>query len=398
MLVQHRAETFVVKFVTITDHYDADGRTKDTLNQQKDKNKLNLKEMNNPIANLPEDQISAVHALAGRTLKSGWTVTEKASFRPGSTGGNFSVCYLVERGNEKGFLKAINILAFLREDVDLLQAMTEMLNTYNFEKEILTRCTNRNLTKVSKLLDASFENIPGFLVPNVYYMIFEKADGDVRNHLNFATLVDDAWKLRSLHNIATGIKQLHSIEISHQDVKPSNVFIFETVVSKVGDLGRALCESLSSPHSSMNFAGDRRYAPPEVFHRFVLSEWKDRVYAIDCYLLGSMACFYFTGQSMTALLSQKISPSINILSLSFENALTYWIKAFDEALDVISDHSKNIPNQDKFIEAIRMLCHPDPRQRGHFKTIRQIGNNYNLERFVETFNLLARKAEYKLKK
>jgi eukaryotic-like serine/threonine-protein kinase len=352
--------------------------------------------MNNPIINLPEDQISAVHALVGRTLKSGWTVTEKASFKPGSTGGNFSVCYLVEKDNQKGFLKAINVLAFLREDVDLLNAMTEMLNTYNFEKEILSRCSNKNLSKVSRLLDASFENIPGFIVPNVYYMIFEKADGDVRNHLSFVTLIDDAWKLRSLHNIATGIKQLHSIDISHQDVKPSNVFVFDKVVSKVGDLGRALCETLSSPHSEMNFAGDHRYAPPEVFHRFVLPEWKDKVFAVDCYLLGSMACFYFTGQSMTALLSQKINPSINVLSLNFENALAYWVKAFDEAIEVVKNHSSNIPDQDKFIGTIRMLCYPDPRKRGHPKNIKQFGNNYQLDRFVEVFNLLARKAEYKL--
>jgi len=354
--------------------------------------------MSNPISNIPEDQISAVHALKGRTLKSGWKVTEKASFKPGSTGGNFSVCYLAEKDNQKGFLKAINILAFLREDVDLLQAMSEMLNTYNFEKEILSRCNNRNLSKVSKLLDASFENIPGFMVPNVYYMIFEKADGDVRNHINFTELIDDAWKLRSLHNIATGIRQLHGIEISHQDVKPSNVFIFEKVVSKVGDLGRALCENLSAPHSNMNFAGDPRYAPPEVFHRFVLPDWKDKVFAIDCYLLGSMACFYFTGQSMTALLSQKINPSINILSLNFENALTYWINAFDEAIDVIKEHTQNIEDQDKLIDAIRMLCFPDPRNRGHFKNIKETGNNFQLERFVEIFNLLARKAEYKITK
>lgn len=354
--------------------------------------------MSNPISNLPEDQISAVHALVGKTLKSGWKVTEKASFKPGSTGGNFSVCYLAEKGNQKGFLKAINILAFLREDVDLLEAMTEMLNTYNFEKEILSRCNEKNLSKVSRLLDASFENIPGFMVPNVYYMIFEKADGDVRNHLNFTTMIDDAWKLRSLHNIATGIRQLHGIEISHQDVKPSNVFVFDKVVSKVGDLGRALCETLSSPHATMNFAGDPRYAPPEVFHRFVLPDWKDKVFAIDCYLLGSMGCFYFTGQSMTALLSQKINPSINILSLNFENALTYWIKAFDEVLEVIRDHTKNIEDQDRFIEAIRMLCFPDPRSRGHYKNIKEAGNNFQLERFVEIFNLLARKAEYRITK
>lgn len=354
--------------------------------------------MSNPNLDLPEDQISAVHALEGKTLKTGWKVTEKASFKAGSTGGNFSVCYLVEKDKQIGFLKAINILAFLREDVDLLQAMTEMLNTYNFEKEILTRCKNKNLTKVSKLLEASFENISGFLVPNVYYMIFEKADGDVRNHINFTTLVDDSWKLRSLHNIATGIKQLHGIEISHQDVKPSNIFVFDKVVSKVGDLGRALCETISCPHSSLNFAGDTRYAPPEVFHKFVLPDWKDKVFAIDCYLLGSMASFYFTGQSMTALLSQKINPSINILSLNFDNALPYWIAAFDEAMVVIEEHTKNIEDQQKLTNAIRMLCFPDPRNRGHFKNIHAVGNNYQMERFVEIFNLLARKAEYRITK
>lgn len=354
--------------------------------------------MSNPILDLPEDQISAVHALEGKTLKTGWKIIEKTKFKAGSTGGNFSVCYIVEKDNQLGFLKAINILSFLREDADILVAMSEMLNTYNFEKEILNRCKNKNLSKVSRLLEASFENFPGFIVPNVYYMIFEKADGDVRNHINFTNLIDNAWKLRSLHNIATGIKQLHSIEISHQDVKPSNVFIFDKVVSKVGDLGRSLCETLSSPHSNMNFSGDMRYAPPEVFHKYVLPDWKDKVFAIDCYLLGSMASYYMTGQSMTALLSQNMNSSINVLSMNFENALPYWISSFDEALAIIAEHTKDITDQPKLIEAIRMLCFPDPRKRGHFKNIKGIGNNYQLERFVEIFNLLARKAEYKLTK
>ncbi|MFH6943159.1 protein kinase [Flavobacterium sp. FlaQc-50] len=354
--------------------------------------------MSNPFQHIPEDQLSAVHSLKGKILQTGWTVIEKAKSKPGSTGGNFSVCYLVEKDGQIGFLKAINILSFLNSKIDLLASMTEMLNTYNFEKEILSRCKNKNLSKVSKLLEASFENFEGFLVPNVYYMIFEKADSDVRNHLNFSSLIDNAWKLKSLHNVATGIKQLHTINISHQDVKPSNVFIFEDGISKVGDLGRALSDTIIAPHSELNFSGDTRYAPPEVFHSYVIPEWKDKVFAIDCYLLGSMASFYFTGQNMTALLSQKINSSINILSLNFENALPYWIAAFDEALEVIKDHTQDIDGQDKLIEAIKMLCYPDPNKRGHFKNIKQIGNNFQMERFVELFNLLAKKAEYKITK
>jgi len=347
---------------------------------------------------IAEESLSAVHSLEGRTLNTGWKVIEKVKSKPGSTGGNFSVCYTVEKDGKEGFLKAINVLSFLNSESDIMLAMQEMINTYTFEKEVLNKCRNNNLTKVSRLLEASFENIPGYIVASVYYMIFEKANGDVRNHLSFTKIIDDAWKLKSLHNVATGIKQLHSIDVSHQDIKPSNVFVFEGGISKVGDLGRALCDSISSPHSTLNFSGDGRYAPPEVFHKFVLPDWKDKVFAIDCFLLGSMASFYFTGQNMTALMGQKISTNINILSLNFENALPYWINAYDEAIRVIENHTKDIDGQDKLIEAIKMLCYPDPRKRGHIKNVKGVGNNYQLNRFVEIFNLLAKKAEYKITK
>lgn len=353
--------------------------------------------MLNPVLALPDDKISAVHDLEGKTLKTGWNVIAKTKAKPGSTGGGFSVCYIVEKDGQIGFLKALNILAFLRDDnPDLLQAMADMLNTYNYEKEILTTCRNKNLSKISKLLEASQENFPGYLAANVYYMIFEKANSDVRNYLNYSDQIDIAWKLRSLHNIATGLKQLHSISISHQDLKPSNVFVFEKTVSKLGDLGRSLCQTLVSPHSSLNFAGDNRYAPPEVFHRFILPDWKNKVFAIDCYLLGSMASYYFTGQSMTALLVTNIDPQINILSMEFENALPYWQRAFESSLETIKDHIAEYNQVDKLIEIIKMLSNPDPRKRGHPKNINGNGNNFQLERFVEIFNLLAAKAEYNL--
>jgi serine/threonine protein kinase len=343
-----------------------------------------------------EDMLSPIHSLEGRTLKTGWKVLRKAAFKPGSTGGNFSVCYIVEKDGQEGFLKALNVLAFLTQDEDLIAALGIMTNAYEYERQVLERCRDRNLSKVSKLLETSYENIPGFLLPNVYYMIFEKADGDVRNHLNFAAGVDFAWKLRSLHHIATGIKQLHSIEISHQDIKPSNVFVFNNKVSKLGDLGRSMCNGLNSPHSGRGFAGDPKYAPIEAYYRFELSNWKDKVFATDCYMLGSMATFYFCGQGMTAMISSKIDPHINILTLGFENALAYFIAAFDEVLQDVKRDLGNYEYADKLVEAIKMLCYPDPRKRGHPKSISGMGNNFQLERFVETFNFLARKAEYKL--
>lgn len=347
--------------------------------------------------NIPEDQISAVHALEGLTFKSGWTITKKVKAKPGSTGGNFSVCYYAEKDGQQGFLKALNILSFLRDNnPDILQATTDSLNTFNFERDLMKKCATKNLSKVSRLLDAGQENIAGYLVANVYYLIFERAEGDVRNHLDFSDSVDIAWKLRSLHNIATGLMQLHSIDIAHQDVKPSNVFIYDKIASKLGDLGRSLSKELNGPHSNLNFSGDTRYAPPEVFHGYFLPEWNDRVKSIDCYLLGSMAAYYITGQNMTALLSLNINSRINILTLSFENALPYWVDAFDKAIHQIQSNISAFPQRESLIEILRMLCYPDPRIRGHKKNITNGMNNFRLERIVTSLNVLARKAEFKI--
>lgn len=346
-----------------------------------------------------DEKLSAVHNLEGITLKSGWKVLEKVSRTPISTGGSFSVCYIVEKDGQKGFLKALNLKAFLRdEQKNIAESLAEMLNTFNYEKDVLLRCKNKNFSKISKLLEAAEENFKGYLISNVLYMIFELADNDVRHHLKFAGDMDTAWKLRSLHHIATGLKQLHSIDISHQDLKPSNVFVFENTVSKLGDLGRSLCSSLSAPHSGRDFSGDYGYAPPEVFHSYALPEWRDKVFAVDTYLLGSMTVFYFTGQNMTSLLLQSLEEDVNVYTLKFEEAFPYWIIAFESAINIFDEHIANIDNRGKIIELVRMLCFPDPRKRGHIKNFVENGSNYRLHRIIETFNLLATQAEYKLTK
>ena len=355
------------------------------------------------LKSIPEDQISAVHDLVGKTLKTGWTITEKVKSKPGSSGGYFSVCYLAEKDGVVGFLKALNVLTFLNEsddeDQDITKAMAKTLNTFNFEKEVLEKCRDKSLSKVSRLLEAGSENIKDYIISSVNYLIFEKADADIRNHLNFSDKIDLAWKLRSMHNIATGIKQLHSIEISHQDLKPSNVFVFKEIeVSKIGDLGRSLSETIYGPHSDRNFAGDFRYAPPEVLHRYFLSEWKDKVFAIDCYLLGSMVAYYITGHSMTALLGKHVEDGINILSFSFTQALPYWVNAFDNVLLSVKRELNDFEDSDDLINTLKMLCYPDPKIRGHIKNVNGNGNNYNMEMFVETHIRIDRKAELKLRK
>lgn len=347
---------------------------------------------------IPEHIITPVASLEGKTLKTGWLVKEKLTSKPGSTGGHYSVCYIVEKNGIVGFMKALNLFQFLKEDDDTTEALADMLNAYNFEKELLSKCRSSGLSKISMLLDSDVEKFPGYVIPTVPYLIFEKAIDDVRNYLSFSRDVDVAWKLRSLHNICVGLKQLHSIEISHQDLKPSNVFVYPGLISKLGDLGRSLSSTVNAAHSKKLFSGDPRYMPPEIMFKFYLNNWHARVYAIDCYLLGSMIVYYFTGTSMTALLIENLSPSIEWNSYlgRYEEVLPYLIEAFDDAISKLGSFLGDSKLSAELKDLVRQLCFPDPAKRGHPIDINSNFNNYSLERFVTKFDVLARKAEIKI--
>jgi serine/threonine protein kinase len=104
-----------------------------------------------------------------------------------------------------------------------------------------------------------------------------------------------AWKLRALHHITTGLKQLHGSDVVHQDLKPSNVVVFDSgsdnQTSKLADLGRASRSNAHCPFDELPWAGDVNYAPPEVFYSFYEVDWHKRRIASDMYLLGSLVSF-----------------------------------------------------------------------------------------------------------
>lgn len=174
-------------------------------------------------------QDDAAHSLLGLTLKNGWLVTNKVQPKEGATGGFFSVCYNVEKDGELAFLKALNFKAFfqMNEGSSIVSILSELTSAFQFERDLSMRCRSNRLSKVSMILDDGEEFLKGFTIPNVPYLIFKMSDGDVRSHMNFRTNVETVWKLKSLHNVAVGLTQLHGVKIGHQDLKPSNILIRE---------------------------------------------------------------------------------------------------------------------------------------------------------------------------
>ncbi len=338
---------------------------------------------------------NAAHNLLGKVLKTGWTVIEKITKRDNSTGSFFSICYKVEKENEICFLKAFDFSKFfsISESENVVDVMSEMIEAYKYERDLSNYCKNKHVTKVSFVKDAGEEVLKGFTLGIVPYLIFDLADGDVRNKLDFSNKLEIAWRLRSIHNVAVGLKQLHYIDVSHQDLKPSNILVFPTT-SKIGDLGRSVARKLDSPYKDSIFSGDWTYAPPEMFYGVYDTDWQRRVFATDCYLLGSLIVFYFSGISMSALLTKHLPENFTWGQWkgTFDEVKGYLLEAFSNAT---TEFSTSLPEQfkEELCKLVERLCYPIPENRGHLKNLTNGSNQYNLERFVSSLDLLARKAE-----
>ena len=263
---------------------------------------------------------------------------------------------------------------------------------------MLEKCKSNGLSRIVTVLDS------GTLPPKdgdasnvVQYLIFELADHDIRSFVDWEQTFETAWALRTMHQAAAALQQLHFVEIAHQDVKPSNVLIFENSHSKLADLGRAFDRHSTSPHDESACAGDLTYAPPELLYGYVPQDWRVRRLGCDLYLLGSLVVFFCTGVSMTHLLLNRLNDQHHYTKWGgkYSEVLPYLQKSFTQ---IIRELRKKIhPNfAEEITEAIRQLCDPNPDLRGHPKNIGSSGNQYSLERYVSIFDRLAKKAEWSL--
>lgn len=345
---------------------------------------------------------NAAHNLLNRTLSSGWFVKNKIEKTDNQTGSFFSVCYLVEKEGETCFLKAFDFSKFLsisdpnRKIVDI---MNDMLTAYQYERDLSEHCKNKHVTKVAFVKVADEELVLGYTISIVPYLIFDLADGDVRKKLDFSQKLDFAWRLKSLHDIAIGLKQLHAVEVTHQDLKPSNVLVFKSKESKIGDLGRSICRDIEGPYNRMSFTGDNSYAPPEIMYGYYEKDWKKRVFATDCYLLGSLIVFYFSGISMSALLRKHIPHNFSweVWNGTLHELEPYLENGFSLALDEFEENIKYYREKEELKKLVQYLCNPFPEKRGHPINVASRWSNFNLERFISRLDYLKRKSEIAIK-
>lgn len=231
--------------------------------------------------------------LSGKILEDNWIVGEIIKPGPYATGGCFSVGYNVSnsKSGAKGYLKALDFSKALQSP-DPMSELNSMTAAYLFERNLLAKCRGRRLSRVvTPLADGKVVLPEHGIVGAVCYIIFECADGDIRAQVAKLNYLDLAWCLRSLQHTAVGLQQLHLSLVAHQDLKPSNVLVFERNESKIADLGRA--HDISSPSDVDKYClpGDPGYAPYEQHISKTSPLNFEARRAADMYLFGSI--FFF---------------------------------------------------------------------------------------------------------
>ena len=342
--------------------------------------------------------VSAAELLQGRILQSGWLVKKKiqrSRNNDQSTGGNFSVGYEVEKDGKVAFLKAFDFSrAFAVNPNDPVDAMRRMTAEFSYEKNILIACKEFGIKKVVRLLDDGVENLTS--QPTVeyttQYLVFELAESNVRKETVNLEKIDPFWVLRCMHAITSGLYQLHQKRIIHQDIKPSNVLVFESDDIKIGDFGRSYSANHGDvEYNKSHFPGDRTYAPPEILYGYKKPPHELIRMGVDVYMLGSMLHFFFTKVPLTAKIIEKLPQQFHPNAIrTKDEILPYLQVSYDK---VMAEFKQCIQKeiQEELTTVLEQLTNPDPEKRGHPGAHQSQGSNISLERYVSIFDRLSKK-------
>lgn len=330
-------------------------------------------------------------------LDDGWKVIEHVERQPGQSGGNFSVCYIVEKNGTKAFLKALDLTIAFMDEQDTVGKINSLTSAFVFERQLLYKCKDKHLSKiVTPIAYGQYRFKDAQVAYNsADYIIFDMAKKSLREQIASMKAFDLAWILRSFHHICVGIKQLHQAGIAHQDLKPSNVLVFERD-SKISDLGRSSDIFVPGPNDNYPIPGDRAYAPFELSYLKTGINSNQR-FLVDLYHLGSLVFFYFLHVNVTQIVNTylKNNGKYQNLTLSdFEADLPFYQEGFLYAIErlecEVSKYSLMLSTD--LLPLVKMLCEPDPKLRGHPAT--RSYDPSSLERFISKFDYLAQKAEY----
>lgn len=130
-------------------------------------------------------------------------------------------------------------------------------------------------------------------------MVLERASHSLQEALDYRTFKNPSSvqmystreKLRLLHQVASGMLELHERNIVHRDLCPSNILVDDNGTAKISDLGMSTVGAIRLPDDTLG--NPKQYAPPEQATKLVNAGRPADVFAFGMlsynFLTGSVA-------------------------------------------------------------------------------------------------------------
>lgn len=330
--------------------------------------------------------------LIGQATPDGWKIVSEIMAPADATGGCHSSAFRVQRGDDEAFLKAIRISVQGTTGESFVDRLYEATAQYRFERFLLDECKSRRLKRVVRVLESCELSISGWPLP-IPALVFELASGDLRASLKVVESVDVSYRLRVLHQAAIGLQELHMLNISHQDLKPSNIVLIPDQGAKLADLGRAIKREEGGPFASMEFAGDPNYKPFEMLYGLGGVEWERHRLSADAFMFGSIVAFVFSGISAVSGTISHLDQQMYPRSFrgDYPDVLPHLSAAFTNFL---SDLQGSVPAEvrKEVVGIVRDLCDPDPGRRGFGKGRLTDNPTRYIQQLITRLDILATKS------
>ena len=350
--------------------------------------------------------------LSGKTIGK-WKVGDRIENNDTTT--KYSLFYHVEDKDGGAIMKVLDTEKCNRGDKGEGLSRTELISressAFHYETKVAKACVGRHMSNVIRYIDSGEVEFEDYTVPTVTFIVYEQSEGRIGDFIKFSSTADFVAdlgmlvdKLKSLHQVTKGVKQLHTNAIAHHNITPQSVEVFDDNRKyKLGALHTSKSDQndLISPVGRLLFNGDLTYAPPEAFFDYRIPDTMSSYYQIDTYMLGNLVVYYLTQLSMTTLLNQHLPYSLKEWashSADYVAVLPEITNAFEAVLKNIKSSICVEELQAPIIEIISCLCNPDPERRGYPGGFKDSRTNADLQRVLTKLDVLYNQAQQILAK